>query len=107
MLLKTGFMFLRTKKGTKLVLVFHNKYQFLNRFHVFVRGCLVSVIENRLHGFKNKKKESNLFLFSHVLVFHNKNQFLNKFHVFVRECLVSAIENGKNKNKYLFILPHT
>ena len=51
-LLKTSFMFLKTKKGTKLVLeilfslvfFFQNKNQFLKRFHVFVRECLVSVI---------------------------------------------------------------
>ena len=49
---------------------------------------MVSVIENRLHVFKNKKKEPNLFLF-----FQNKNQFLNRFHVFVRDCLVSVVEN--------------
>ena len=74
----------------------------------FVRECLVSVIENIFHVFKNKKKKkknqtcscSPLFLF-----FHNKNQFLNRFHVFVRECLVSVMENNKNKSKYLFILP--
>ena len=77
-------------------------------FHVFVRGCLISVIENRLHVFKNKKKRNQTCSCSPMfLFFHNKNQFLNKFHVFVRECLVSAIENGKNKSKYLFILPHT
>ena len=56
-------------------------------FHVFVREYLVSVIENRFHFLRTKKKESNLFLF-----FHNKNQFLNRFLVFVRGCLVSVIE---------------
>ena len=64
-------------------------------FHAFVRECLVSVIENRFHVFKNKKKEPNLFLTPCSLLFffffHNKNQFLNRFHVFVRECLVSVI----------------
>ena len=64
MLLKTGFMFLRTKKRNQfcscspLFLLFHNKNHFLNRFHVFVRGCLVRVIENRLHVFNNKKKRN-------------------------------------------------
>ena len=82
---------------------FQNKNQILNMFHVFVRGCLVSVIENRLHVLKNKKTEPNLFLFSSVLVFENKYQFLNRFHVFVRGCLVSVTENRlhviKNKKK--------
>ena len=68
MLLKTGFMFLRTKKKNQtsscspLFLFFQNKYQFLNRFHVFVMGCLVTVIENRLHVFKNKKEGIKLVL---------------------------------------------
>ena len=39
-----------------LFLFFHNKNQILNRIHVFVMECLVSVIENEFHVFKNKKK---------------------------------------------------
>ena len=74
-------MFLRTKKKepnlfltscSPLFLFFQNKNQFLNRFHVFVRDCLVSVIENRFHVFKNNKKETKLILdilFSPFLVF--------------------------------------
>ena len=56
-LLKTGFMFLRTKKKEpnlflfSPVLVFQNKNLFLNRFHVFVREWLVSVIENKFHEY--------------------------------------------------------
>ena len=85
-LLKTSFMFLRTKKKKKKpnlflfspVLVFQNKNQFLNKFHVFVKGCLVNVNENMLHVFKKKKNQtcscSPLFLF-----FQNKNQFLTGF----------------------------
>ena len=80
-LLKTGFMFLRTKKMNQtcscspMFLFFQNKNQFLNRFHVFVRECLVSVIENRFHVFKNKKKGTKLvleILFSLVLFFFFK-----------------------------------
>ena len=69
MLFKTGFMFLITKKKKNqtcscfsMFLFFQNKNQFLNRFDVFVRGCLVSVIENRLHVFKKKKKGTKLVL---------------------------------------------
>ena len=67
-LLKTGFMFLRTKKMNQtcscspMFLFFQNKNQFLNRFHVFVKECLVNIIESKFHVFKNKKKEPNLFL---------------------------------------------
>ena len=82
MLLKTGFMFLRTKKRNQfcscspLFLFFHNKNHFLNRFHVFVRGCLVRVIENRLHVFNNKKKGTKLVLvFPSSCVFRIKTSF--------------------------------
>ena len=45
-----------------LFLFFQNKNQFLNKIHVFVRECLVSVIENKFHVFKNKKKGTKLVL---------------------------------------------
>ena len=122
-LLKTGFMLLRTKKKRRekepnlfltscspMFLLFQKKNQFLNRFHVFVKECLVSVIENMFHVLKNKKKKkknqtcscSPMFLF-----FHNKNQFLNRFYAFVKKCLVSVIENKFhvfNKNMFSFQL---
>ena len=42
---KIGLMFLRTKKKEpNLFLFFQSKNQFLNRFHVFVRECLVACI---------------------------------------------------------------
>ena len=102
-LLKTGFMFLRKKNGTKFVLVLPYKNLFLNRFQVFVRECLVSVIENRFHVFKNKKRNQTCSCSPLLLFFQNKNQFLNRFHVFVRECLVSVIENRFHvfKNKQM------
>ena len=62
-LLKISFMFLRTKKKEpNLFLFFQNKNQFLNRFHIFVRECLVSVNGNSFHVFKNKKKGTKLVL---------------------------------------------
>ena len=58
-------MFLRTKKKrnqtcscSPLFLFFQNQNQFLNRFHVFVREYLVSVIGYRFHVFKK-----NMFSF--------------------------------------------
>ena len=69
---------------------------------------MVSVIENRFHVFKNKKKKvTKLVLVLPFLFFQNKNQFLNRFHVFVRECLVSVIENRFHvfkKNMFSFQL---
>ena len=47
----------QTCSCSPMFLFFQNKNQLLNRFHVFVRECLVSVIENRFHVFKNKKKK--------------------------------------------------
>ena len=57
-LLKIGFMILRIKKKrnqtcscSSMFLFFQNKNKFLNRFHVFVKECLVSVIENNKYLF--------------------------------------------------------
>ena len=68
-LLKTGFMFLRTKRKEQNsflffpVLAFSEQKPVLIRFHVFVRECLVSVIENRFHVFKKNMFSFQLFLF--------------------------------------------
>ena len=67
---KNRFMFFKVFSGSccskieqssyPMFLFFQNKNQFLNRFHVFVRECLVSVIEN------SKNKSKYLFILPHT-----------------------------------------